>query len=172
MTLVDRIAELRPWLMRRATKLTRNNQFDADDLTQNALVKAIEKQHLYRSGNLGGWLGAICYHQFITDARTMNGGSEVIKPTLMEPIHLAGSLGGTTQPNQEHWVSLVEVVREMSVVDREELFKREAPKIRALKPQKPCKKCGTTLRYAGRHCVQCKKDKDTRISHEKRAIEV
>ena len=161
--LTDRIAALRPSLMRVATGLT-GNKFDADDLTQTALVRAIEKQDLYVDGNLGGWLATICRWQFYSDVRSMNSGSEVIKAIPVEPVKLV-ALGGSSEPNQEHWVHLVEVVRAMSQAEQTELFRQEAPKRYKARAPKPCKKCGTTLRYVSRHCVECKRQKDLRTNH-------
>src|ERR1700675_2051268 len=62
----DEIAALRPRVMKLAGKLT-GNKFDADDLTQNALVRAIEQQDKYLDGNLGGWVAVIACREFYTE---------------------------------------------------------------------------------------------------------
>lgn len=49
--LIDLIPEMRLFARSRV-----NNQADADDLVQDTLSRAIEKKHLYRGGNLAGWV--------------------------------------------------------------------------------------------------------------------
>ena len=161
--LTDKIAALRPQVMKVARGLT-GNMSDADDLTQNALVRALEKQDRYVDGNLGGWLATLCRWQFYSDVQTINSGSVVIKATPMDPAVLA-AIAGSSEPNQEHWVHLVEVVRSMSGPEQDELFAKAEPKRYKPRVPKPCKKCGTTLRYVSRHCVECKRQKDLRTNH-------
>ena len=58
-----------PKLRRYARALTRD-AVGADDLVQNALVRAIAKQHLWQPGtNLRAWLFTILYHQNVNDIR-------------------------------------------------------------------------------------------------------
>jgi RNA polymerase sigma-70 factor (ECF subfamily) len=58
-----------PKLRRYARVLTRD-PVRADDLVQNALVRAIAKQHLWQPGsNLRAWLFTILYHQNVNDIR-------------------------------------------------------------------------------------------------------
>ena len=56
-----------PDIRRVAMKLTRYNEADADDLVQKALLKAFEKQSLYKGGNLTGWVVTIMKNLFIDD---------------------------------------------------------------------------------------------------------
>ena len=99
-TVNDAIAALRPRIMRLAGKLT-GNKFDADDLTQNALVRAIEQQDKYHDGNLGGWVAVIAYREFYTEK-----GRNKEVPMPPEIINL----NGQTEPNQYHTVRLRELL--------------------------------------------------------------
>lgn len=56
-------------LRRYALSLSRNPD-RADDLAQETLARAIEKEHLFERGtNLGGWLSTICRNIFLTENR-------------------------------------------------------------------------------------------------------
>src|SRR5215831_16565986 len=58
-----------PRLRRYARALTRNTN-NADDLVQSSLVRALEKQHLWRPGsNLRAWLFTILHNQHVNDVR-------------------------------------------------------------------------------------------------------
>src|SRR5262249_44004639 len=58
-----------PRLRRYARALTRNLT-SADDLVQNALVRAVTKQHLWQPGtNLRAWLFTILHNQQVNDVR-------------------------------------------------------------------------------------------------------
>jgi RNA polymerase sigma-70 factor, ECF subfamily len=58
-----------PRLRRYARALTRNLT-SADDLVQNALVRAVTKQHLWQPGtNLRAWLFTILHNQHVNDVR-------------------------------------------------------------------------------------------------------
>ena len=96
----EAIAALRPRIMRLAGNLT-GNKFDADDLTQNALVRAIEQQDKYQDGNLGGWVAVIAYREFYTER-----GRNREVPMAPEIINL----NGRTEPNQYDTVRLREVL--------------------------------------------------------------
>ena len=52
----DNLKTIYPDIMRVAKKMTKYNIDDAEDLVQKALLKALEKQHLYKGGNLTGWV--------------------------------------------------------------------------------------------------------------------
>ena len=99
----DAIAALRPRIMKLATRLTRN-KFDADDLTQNALVRAIGQQNKYQDSNLGGWVSMIAYREFYTSKRRTH---EVPMPP--EIINL----NGQSEPNQYDTVRLRELLNYM-----------------------------------------------------------
>ena len=99
----DEIAALRPRIMKLAGKLT-GNKFDADDLTQNALIRAIEQQNKYHDGHLGGWVAVIAYREFYTE----KGRSREV-PMAPEIINL----NGRTEPNQYDTVRLRELLTYM-----------------------------------------------------------
>lgn len=66
-TFNSELVALRPVMLKIAIKLTRDRD-RAEDLIQDAMVKALECQHQYQPGtNLGGWLHVImrniCYSQ-------------------------------------------------------------------------------------------------------------
>lgn len=100
----DDIAALRPRIMKLAGRLT-GNKFDADDLTQNALVRALEKQNQYQEGNLGGWVAVIAYREFYS-------GKAKVQEVPVSPENI--NLIGLTQPNQEDTVALREVLDYMA----------------------------------------------------------
>jgi len=52
-------------------KLTKYNHADADDLVQKTLLKAFEKEYLYKGGNLTGWVVTIMKNLFIDDIRKL-----------------------------------------------------------------------------------------------------
>jgi len=60
-----------PDIRRVAMKLTKYNDADADDLVQETLLKAFEKQELYKSGNLTGWVVTIMKNLFIDNVRKL-----------------------------------------------------------------------------------------------------
>jgi RNA polymerase sigma-70 factor, ECF subfamily len=76
-----------PKLRRYARALTRD-AVRADDLVQNALVRAIAKQHLWQPGtDLRAWLFTILHHQNVNDVRrSLREGDRVpvehVAPTL------------------------------------------------------------------------------------------
>jgi RNA polymerase sigma-70 factor, ECF subfamily len=58
-----------PRLRRYARALTRNTT-TADDLVQNTLIRALEKQHLWQPGsNMRAWLFTILHNQHVNDVR-------------------------------------------------------------------------------------------------------
>lgn len=66
--MIDELLEIEPSLMKFALKLTRN-QHDAEDLTQDTLLRAISKKHLYKEANLKKWAFAIMRNLFISKCR-------------------------------------------------------------------------------------------------------
>ena len=52
-------------------RLTKYNDADADDLVQKTLLKAFEKQELYKGGNLTGWVVTIMKNLFFDDVRKL-----------------------------------------------------------------------------------------------------
>jgi RNA polymerase sigma-70 factor, ECF subfamily len=56
-------------LRRFALRLTRDRD-NAEDLTQDCMMRALEKRHLFADGtNLGAWLSTIMYNLFISGKR-------------------------------------------------------------------------------------------------------
>jgi RNA polymerase sigma-70 factor (ECF subfamily) len=65
------LKEMYPDIRRVAMKLTKYNHADADDLVQKTLLKAFEKEYLYKGGNLTGWVVTIMKNLFIDDIRKL-----------------------------------------------------------------------------------------------------
>ena len=53
--------------------MTKYNTSDAEDLVQKALLKALEKQNLYKGGNLTGWVVRIMQNIFRDELRKIKG---------------------------------------------------------------------------------------------------
>ena len=74
MSITDKkIREMYPDIMRVALNLTRYNREDAEDLVQKALMKAFEKQELFKGGNLVGWIVTIMKNIFRDELRKTKG---------------------------------------------------------------------------------------------------
>jgi RNA polymerase sigma-70 factor (ECF subfamily) len=69
----NNLKEMYPDIRRVAMKLTKYNDANADDLVQNTLLKAFEKQSLYKGGNLTGWVVTIMKNLFIDEVRKLKG---------------------------------------------------------------------------------------------------
>ena len=69
----DNLKTIYPDIMRVAKKMTKYNIDDAEDLVQKTLLKALEKQHLYKDGNLTGWVVTIMKNIFRDDLRKIKG---------------------------------------------------------------------------------------------------
>ena len=69
----DNLKTIYPDIMRVAKKMTKYNIDDAEDLVQKTLLKALEKQHLYKGGNLTGWVVRIMQNIFRDELRKTKG---------------------------------------------------------------------------------------------------
>jgi len=69
----DNLKKIYPDLMRVAKKMTKYNIDDAEDLVQKALLKALEKQHLFKGGNLTGWVVRIMQNTYRDELRKTKG---------------------------------------------------------------------------------------------------
>ena len=69
----DNLKTIYPDIMRVAKKMTKYNTSDAEDLVQKALLKALEKQNLYKGGNLTGWVVRIMQNIFRDELRKIKG---------------------------------------------------------------------------------------------------
>lgn len=67
----DNLKEIYPDIMRVAMKLTRYDRERAEDLVQKTLMKALEKQELFKGGNLVGWIVTIMKNVFRDELRKM-----------------------------------------------------------------------------------------------------
>ena len=63
------IEEAYPAMKRRAMKLTNYNEDAADDLVQEAAIKALKNQDKYKEGNFIGWCVTILYRLFLDDLK-------------------------------------------------------------------------------------------------------
>ena len=88
MTLANAIAAERPALLRYAKALAKRNpnrRHIADDLVQDALVRALEKQHTYQHDtNLRGWLMAILHSVYVNGVRNGDRRSNITYPMTPE----------------------------------------------------------------------------------------
>jgi len=83
-----------PRLRRYARTLTRNRD-RADDLVQDTLSRALEKQHLWQPGtNLGAWLFTIMHNQNVNNVRR-----DVREFTAVEIERVSTTLPATTDPS-------------------------------------------------------------------------
>ena len=69
----DNLKTIYPDILRVAKKMTKYNISDAEDLVQKALLKALEKQNLYKGGNLTGWVVRIMQNIFRDELRKTKG---------------------------------------------------------------------------------------------------
>jgi RNA polymerase sigma-70 factor, ECF subfamily len=69
----NNLKEIYPDIMRVAMKLTRYDRENAEDLVQKALIKALEKQKLFKGGNLTGWIVTIMKNIFRDELRKVKG---------------------------------------------------------------------------------------------------
>lgn len=65
----DNLKEIYPDIMRVAMKMTRYDRENAEDLVQKTLMKALEKQDLFKGGNLVGWIVTIMKNIFRDELR-------------------------------------------------------------------------------------------------------
>lgn len=112
--LVDEV----PRLKRFALHLTRS-EFEADDLLQATLLRAMEKDHLFQDdSNLPKWLSKMMYNLFVTDYRRKSRFE-----TRFDPQAIIDNL--FCKASQEYWAELVNVARcmeELSEEHREVLY--------------------------------------------------
>ena len=94
-------------LRRFALSLTRDRD-NAEDLTQDCLMRALEKRHLFADGtNLGAWLSTIMYNLFISGKRVREpcDRAQPIDDMVFMPVAPA---------NQTHYVELKELERALA----------------------------------------------------------
>ena len=65
----DNLKEIYPDILRVAMKMTRYDRENAEDLVQKTLMKALEKQELFKGGNLVGWIVTIMKNIFRDELR-------------------------------------------------------------------------------------------------------
>ena len=83
-----------PRLRRYARALTRNRD-RADDLVQDTLSRALDKQHLWQPGtNLGAWLFTIMHNQNVNNVRR-----DVREFTAVEIERVSTTLADATDPS-------------------------------------------------------------------------
>lgn len=96
------LAKLRPRLIAYAMRMSRN-AVDAEDLAQEAIVKALSNWERFEEGsNLRAWSMTILRNTFLSNMRKK--GREVIDTELV-----SGDLGPVTQGNQEDRIRLQSV---------------------------------------------------------------
>jgi RNA polymerase sigma-70 factor, ECF subfamily len=96
-----------PRLRRYARVLTRNPD-RADDLVQDTLSRALDKQHLWQPGtNLGAWLFTIMHNQNVNNVRR-----DIRESAAIEIEQVATTLPATTDPSA--WRKMVELDRALT----------------------------------------------------------
>lgn len=82
----ENLKSIYPDIMRVARKLMKYNDTDAEDLVQKTLLKALEKQKLFKGGNLTGWVVTIMQNIFRDEYRKLKGKEfvEVDENTLIK----------------------------------------------------------------------------------------
>jgi len=91
-------------MRRYARSLTRDEQA-ADDVVQDALLKALEKRHLFRpDGSRRGWLLAIVHNIFVSTRRRE-------EARARRDTRFARMLTDHLDPDQEHAATLQQVAR-------------------------------------------------------------
>jgi RNA polymerase sigma-70 factor (ECF subfamily) len=96
------VIDLLPRLQRYAHALTRDNAA-AEDLVQDALVRAYERHHTFRpDGNLRTWLMSVLHNVFIDGRRRQRAEARKIE-------HSAVTSDGTAPPEQEWHLRLKQV---------------------------------------------------------------
>ena len=90
-----------PALRRYALALTRHRD-TADDLVQDALVKAYKYRRNYRGEGMRAWLFAIMHNTFRDDRR--RAGSETVRLAGLAP-----TISSSSPPSQDHVVRLAQI---------------------------------------------------------------
>ena len=86
-----RLEEQIPRLRRYARALTRDHS-RADDLVQDTLLRALNKQHLYQEGtNLRAWLFTLMHNQHVNDVRRSNRDGGNVDVTEMAAVLVANT---------------------------------------------------------------------------------
>ena len=89
--------------MRRYARSLTRDEHAADDVVQDALLKALEKRHMFRpDGSRRGWLLAIVHNIFVSTRRRENA-------QIRRDMRFANLLTDRLEPNQEHAVCLAQV---------------------------------------------------------------
>ncbi|MBM6593227.1 sigma-70 family RNA polymerase sigma factor [Microvirga pudoricolor] len=96
------VIDLLPRLRRYAQALTRDSAA-AEDLVQDALVRAYERRHTFRpGGNLRGWLMSVLHNVFVDGRRRAQAETRKVEGA-------AGLADEASQPDQEWHVRLRQV---------------------------------------------------------------
>lgn len=91
--------------MRRYARSLTHDQNEADDVVQDALLKALEKRHTFRpDGSRRGWLLAIVHNIFISSRRRE--GAATRRDAQFAEVAIS-----CLEPNQEHAAYLQDVAR-------------------------------------------------------------
>jgi RNA polymerase sigma-70 factor (ECF subfamily) len=91
--------------MRRYARALTRDETAADDVVQDALLKALEKRHTFRpDGSRRGWLLSIVHNVFISSRRSEDA-------RLRRNARFAEMLTSHLEPDQEHAACLYQVAR-------------------------------------------------------------
>jgi RNA polymerase sigma-70 factor, ECF subfamily len=94
--------------LRRYARVLTSNPDRADDLVQDTLSRALDKQHLWQPGtNLGAWLFTIMHNQNVNNVRR-----DIRKSAAIEIEQVATTLPATTDPSA--WRKMVELDRALT----------------------------------------------------------
>jgi RNA polymerase sigma-70 factor, ECF subfamily len=94
--------------LRRYARVLTSNPDRADDLVQDTLSRALDKQHLWQPGtNLGAWLFTIMHNQNVNNVRR-----DIRESAAIEIEQVATTLPATTDPSA--WRKMVELDRALT----------------------------------------------------------
>lgn len=98
-------------VLRRYARGLVHNRTDADDLVQDALVRALSKMHLFQPGtNLRAWLLSIVHNIFLDGTRKAKRTREFVTAAT------SMSQGNVTRPNQFHRIELMDISKALAAL--------------------------------------------------------
>jgi RNA polymerase sigma-70 factor (ECF subfamily) len=98
-------------VLRRYARGLVHNKTDADDLVQDALVRALSKMHLFEPGtNLKAWLLSIVHNIFLDGTRKTKRTRDFVSAvTSMDQ-------GNVTRPNQFHRIEVIDIGKALAAL--------------------------------------------------------
>jgi RNA polymerase sigma-70 factor (ECF subfamily) len=99
-------------VLRRYARGLVHNKTDADDLVQDALVRALSKMHLFEPGtNLKAWLLSIVHNIFLDGTRRAKRSRDFATAVIS-----MDQGGNVTRPNQFHRIELMDISKALAAL--------------------------------------------------------